>query len=468
MPKISTSTTIVVPAGQRLMIQGIGAQATATVNPGSLGQIYDVSANDQDFFGPFDRATTIAIQINGGSVQYTVSPDPKGFEDVVVDTSEGFTSIMGATGSVLGRKYTAPKFIADLEAARAGGSPLLIALLGDSNTAGTGAGTGTAGMVGAQRWSVGAQLADILDRTFMPTTNDAFFGDQNAGDTGVTLQQFDPRFSAFGAGWSLISGPTMGRRMFQGASGGAGALTFTPRKPWNRVRLLAGSATFSAPTANVKAGAATIGNFNTNTAGANTLKDETFSTGAAAAVQSFSLDGVSGGTCSLVGAIFWDSENPGCVVVPGGWCGGFASNLNEASQPWSPRPVAVALSAGLYITNATINDANAGTAIASFTASSLGFHQAVAAVGDVIVTGMTPSSTPNSTTLEAYKAALQSVEQSIDSAFPLIDWREQFGATYAAANAAGWMYDGNHLKGTGYARQANVYAEIIRSIALAV
>lgn len=70
MPKISTSTSIVVPAGQRLMIQGIGAQATATVNPGSLGQIYDVSANGQDFFGPFDRATNVSIQITSGSVTY--------------------------------------------------------------------------------------------------------------------------------------------------------------------------------------------------------------------------------------------------------------------------------------------------------------------------------------------------------------------------------------------------------------
>lgn len=366
------------------------------------------------------------------------------------------------TGGAIG--FRAPKLLAAIQAARAGVTPLLIATLGDSNTAGTGAGTGTAGMVGAQRWSVGAQLADILDRTFMPTTNDAFFGDQNAGDTGVTLQQFDPRFSAFGAGWSLISGPTMGRRMFQGASGGAGALTFTPRKPWNRVRLFAGSATFSATTTNVKAGAATIGNFNTNTAGANTLKDETFSTGAAAAVQSFSLDGVSGGTCSLAGAIFWDSDNPGCVIVPGGWCGGFASNLNESSQPWSPRPVAVALGAGLYITNATINDANSGTAIASFKASSLGFHQAVAAVGDVIITGMTPSSTPNSTTLEAYKTALQAIASTVGSPFPLIDWRDQFGATYSAANATGWMYDGNHLKGVGYARQAAVYAQAIMNV----
>lgn len=410
-----------------------------------------------------DREEAVT-SLGSGAVVY----GPQAVDSSIVLRTSGqldYSTVMGDphVGSFPGTKAT--KFRADVERARAGVEPLLICTLGDSNTAGTGAGTSTAGMVGAQRWSVGAQLADILDRTFMPTTNDAFFGDQNAGDTGVTLQQFDPRFSAFGAGWSLISGPTMGRRMFQGASGGAGALTFTPRKPWNRVRLLAGSAAFSAATTNVKAGVTTIGNFNTNTAGANALKDETFSTGAAAAVQAFSIDGVTGGTLSLCGAIFWDSDNPGCVIVPGCWCGGFASNLNESSQPWSPRPVAVALGAGLYITNATINDANSGTAIASFKASSLGFHQAVAAVGDVLVTGMTPTSTPSTATHEIYKATLQEIAAAIGSAFPLIDWRDQVGATYAAANADGWMYDGNHLKGIGYARQAAIYANLIRGIA---
>ena len=152
------------------------------------------------------------------------------------------------------------------------------------------------------------------------------------------------------------------------------------------------------------------------------------------------------------------------MIVQNGWCGGFASNLNDASQPWSPRPVAVALGAGLHITNATINDANAGTAIASFKASSLAFHQAIAASGDVLVTGMTPSSTPSTATLDAYEAALEEVRASIGSPFPLIDWRDQVGATYAAANAAGWMYDGNHLKGVGYARQAAVYAQAIMNV----
>lgn len=376
-----------------------------------------------------------------------------------------YTTVMGdpLPGSFPGTRAT--KFRAAIERSRSGGVPLLIALHGDSNTAGTGAGTSTAGMVGAQRWSIAAQLADILDRTFMYTTNDSFFGDQNSGDTGVTLQQYDPRFSAFGSGWTLINGPTMGRKMFQSASGAAGALTFTPKKPWNRVRLLAGSATFSAPTANVKAGAATIGNFNTFTAGANALKDETFSTGATAAVQSFSIDGVTGGTLSLCGAIFWDSDNPGCVIVQNGWCGGFASNLNDASQPWSPRPVAVAIGAGLHFTNATINDANAGTAISSFRSSSLAFHQAIAATGEVVVTGMTPSSTPTSATLDIFESTLQEIASLIGSPFPLIDWRDQVGATYTAANTAGWMYDGNHLKGIGYARQAAIYANMIRDIA---
>lgn len=369
----------------------------------------------------------------------------------------------GPGGAALGIR--ANYVLAAIQQARAGVKPFIVALHGDSNTAGTGAGTSTAGMVGAQRWSVAAQLADHLDRTFMYCTNDSFFGDQNAGDTGVTLQQYDPRFGALGSGWTLINGPTMGRRMFQGANGAAGAFSFTPRRPWNRVRLFAGSATFSATTTNVKAGSTVIGNFNTNTAGANTVADQTFSTGAAAAIQTLNLDGVSGGTCSLAGGIFWDSENPGCVIVQGGWCGGFAANLNNASEPWSPRPLAALIGAGLHITNTTINDANAGTSVASFKASTLAFHQAIAATGDVLVTGMTPSSTPTTATLDAYEAALEEVRVAIASPFPLIDWRDQFGATYTEANANGWMYDGNHPKGVGYARQIALYGNIIRAIA---
>ena len=380
-----------------------------------------------------------------------------------VDGSGNATQLVSPSGSVIG--FRANKLLAAIQSARAGVSPLLIAMHGDSNSAGAGAGTGAGAMVGAQRWSVGSQLADILDRTFMSTTTDSFFGDQNCSDAGVTLQQYDPRFGALGAGWSHLNGPTMGRKMFQGNAGGAGALTFTPRRPWNRVRILCGSNNTCATTTNVKAGGSTIGNLNTFTSGPNALSDQTFSTGSAAAVQAFSLDGVAGGTTFVCGAIFWDSDNPGCVIVSGAWYGGFVSQLNDATLPWSPRSVAVALGAGLHITNATINDANSPTAVATYKASSLAFHQALAATGDVLITGMTPSSTPSASTLDAYEAALEEVRASIGSPFPLIDWRDQVGATYAAANAAGWMYDGNHLKGIGYARQAAIYAEAIRSVA---
>lgn len=419
-----------------------------------------LTARSQDF-GPYSVPAKLRVDAMTGAAFYCalvesetrVNRDASGFPTSLID-------------SVSGKKvgFRANKLLAAIRAARAGVGPLLICMLGDSNTAGAGAGTSTAGMVGAQRWSVGAQLADILDRTFMPTSNDAFFGDQNAGDSGVTLQQFDPRFSALGAGWTQLNGPTLGRKMFQGAAGGAGALTFTPRKPWNRVRILCGANNTCATTTNVKAGGSTVGNLNTFTAGPNALSDQTFSTGAAAAVQAFSLDGVAGGTTFLCGAIFWDSDNPGCVVVSAGWFGGFASQLNDATLPWSPRPVAVALGAGLYIGNATINDANSPTAVSAFKASSLGFYQAVGAVGDVLITGMTPSSTPSTATLDAYEGALQEVAAAIGSAFPLIDWRDQVGATYTAANASGWMYDGNHLKGVGYAQQAALEAELISSV----
>ena len=145
-----------------------------------------------------DREEAVT-SLGSGAVVY----GPQAVDSSIVLSTSGqldYSTVMGDphVGSFTGTKAT--KFRADVERARAGVEPLLIALLGDSNTAGTGAGTSTAGMVGAQRWSVAAQLADILDRTFMYTTNDSFFGDQNAADTGVTLQQYDPCLSALGSG----------------------------------------------------------------------------------------------------------------------------------------------------------------------------------------------------------------------------------------------------------------------------
>lgn len=378
-----------------------------------------------------------------------------------VDGAGNATTLVDPSGRPIG--FRANKLLAAIQSARAGIGPLLIAVAGDSNTMGAGAGTGAGGLVGARRWSVGAQLAAILDRTFMSTTNDAFFGDQNCNGGGVTVQEYDPRFSAFGAGWSQDAGPTsFGGRMFIAQAGAAGALTFTPERPWNRVRIIAGMNTSSATSITGKAGGVSMGTINTRGTG-NQLFDGVLSTGAPAAVQSFSLDAVTGGPGYIAGAIFWDTNNPGCVVVPGGWYGGFINQFNAAGLPWSYRSIAAALGAGLHITNMTINDANAGTAVETFKASSLAFHQAIAAASDVLITGMTPSGSPTPAFLDAYEVALQEVAASIASPFPVVDWRDQIGPTYTAANAAGWMYDGNHLKGIGYARQASVEAQIIRS-----
>lgn len=101
MPTISTSTTITLPAGQKLTIQGTGAIATATVNPGSLGQIYTVG-NDQDIFGPFTKATSVYIQIQSGSVTYnTISEDST---QALIDDGQ----IVTPDGDVVGGGGAAP------------------------------------------------------------------------------------------------------------------------------------------------------------------------------------------------------------------------------------------------------------------------------------------------------------------------------------------------------------------------
>lgn len=93
MPTISTSTTITLPAGQKLVISGAGAAATATVNPGSLAQIYDVGVG-QDILGPFGRATPVRVDIRSGSVTYNTVADG------AVGTIQNGTTITSPDGSV--------------------------------------------------------------------------------------------------------------------------------------------------------------------------------------------------------------------------------------------------------------------------------------------------------------------------------------------------------------------------------
>lgn len=76
MPKIYKFSTITVAPNQKIVIQGSASQATVTVNPGSMGQIYDVG-NGQDVFGPYDRATRMDIEVRSGSVDYDFIAEPR-------------------------------------------------------------------------------------------------------------------------------------------------------------------------------------------------------------------------------------------------------------------------------------------------------------------------------------------------------------------------------------------------------
>lgn len=398
-----------------------------------------------------DTPSVVSAAIAGGAVQKTHS---KG-------SAPG-----GSTVSAGGAAVQALFARSGIESARAGISPMLIALLGDSNTTATGAGTGTMGLVGARLRSTASQLADVLNASFMSATDDAFWGDGNATAAGVTIQQYDSRISAYGAGWSTDTvASTLGGRMIVGAASAAGAFTFTPRKKWNRAVLFFGRATTTASSVTVKANGTSMGTANTR--GAAGVARVEFSSSGAAAVQPLSLDTVSAdGSCFLAGGYVYDSDNPGIVVMPCAWYGATVANLITATQPWLYPGMLAALAPHLSIINLTINDCNTGTLAETYASRMSTLLTPVRAAGDLIITGGTPSNNGNTTggLLDQYMAALSTLNASLATGFDVVDWRNQFGSTYSAANAEGWMYDGNHVNGKAMARQVAVYADRIKRI----
>jgi hypothetical protein len=90
----------------------------------------------------------------------------------------------------------------------------------------------------------------------------------------------------------------------------------------------------------------------------------------------------------------------------------------------------------------------------------------VAAYSDLIIAGGTPSSGAGTTNglLQSYLSGLDGLRQTLGSPFALVDWRNQFGASYTVAQAAGYMYDTDHVTGPASARKGSVLAGLIKSI----
>jgi lysophospholipase L1-like esterase len=333
------------------------------------------------------------------------------------------------------------KWVAAKAARAAGTRNATVLAIGDSTTAGLGAGSTGGGDQNAIPFSWPNQLAGLMANSSASS--------MLAGH-GQSVN-FDSRI-AINSGWATAGADvSVGGRMY--ATSGAGRLSFTPT---NQVD------TFVVKFITIAAGG--LGTMNASIdAGATTLINEGLATGVGSQTftttlgnHTFNLDWVSG-TVYVNEIISYNSAAKEISIYNGGWSSSRTTDWLGSTNVWNPFPFMATIAADLNIVDLTINDAFLGTGVSTYSTNLQLIITQLLPTGSVILMSGNPidpvaSSIPLATQAQ-YVAAMKAL--SVSNNVPMIDVFSLFGGTYANAVANGWVFgDGFHLNATGYAQIA--------------
>ncbi len=347
---------------------------------------------------------------------------------------------------------------------RNGGVPCKIAVIGDSTTAGAGAGPAQT-YSGAFPNTYTSKLAAALTNVGVKARNEGMFGDQYmSGQGGVTYPQYNTQV-ALGTGWAFtnFNGNTLGGYMAIGSNGAAGQLVITPAKAWDRAVITYAKLSTGASSVAVLVGGSA--NTTINAVASNQYVAQTITAGSLA-VQSLAFGSITAGVSGFpVGsAYFYDSSDPGIVFMQFGMNGKtmqFAAENNPTQYAWCDSRALEVHQPHCTIINMTINDSNLGTSLDTY-AAKLEFAVSKAELyGDVILCVGAPSGTASATdgTLDQYVAILRDCAIAHD--IPLLSIRDLF-ESYAVSSA---LYsDTLHQKHTGHHVIASWLRNIVQSV----
>lgn len=338
-----------------------------------------------------------------------------------------------------------------------------VGILGDSTTAGAGAGSGgTNNITGARAKNIVVQLSNILNSSGLTSRHSTFMGDQftvTPYGNNTSYPSYDPRLS-FAGGASIV-----GNANFRSAGGiyfrlGVGAsMTFDPAIAWDTAVIYtaddaAGSATFSL------GNASSITNSSiTNVATSiSTLKQQISTITKATTTLIFTR---SSGNPDFRGAWLYDSTVPAVNIFG---LGAYGLKLStEAAGNGTSCPYTTAIASDLYdllFVDMSINDMGAGlTSVDTYmTALTSVVNAQRATGGDAVVC------TPNCcdpTAVPLYASYLSAIRSYCNTnSIALVDNWDQQGS-YTTTNTNGLMYDTIHPNAAGYSDKAQRFAKVI-------
>ncbi len=336
---------------------------------------------------------------------------------------------------------------------RADGTPARSAWVGDSKTAGAGAGTGGLLMDGALAKSRPSRAGALLANAGIPVVADAFFGTKGLGSIAAVIA-YDPRLSGlsgWGGGVVVLGGSTL-------QTGNTNPLNFQPSKSVDRVSVLhrrqSGGATFT-----VAKGAESF-SVDSNSAANDLLRTEiTFATKSNSPII---ITRTGGGSMEIAGLVAWDSAAPGVEISNFGVYGTVSSFHTVSTNPYSPLNALAYYAPHLTIINLGTNDLAQSVPLETYIANIRALVNAAKTTSSVILCW--PAIGVNATfgddaTRAQWRATLRSLAIELGCGF--VDEDKLLGGRIAS-QAAGAFADTIHERAWAYDVQADTLSAVIR------
>ncbi|WP_295184410.1 SGNH/GDSL hydrolase family protein [uncultured Brevundimonas sp.] len=355
-----------------------------------------------------------------------------------------------APGGVLGRARFAvpdlPVWSAAVRTMQAGGREARLLCIGDSVTQGYGAVSGGWTPNGrASAWP--ERLATMMSGRGLPASAASVAGAGAADGASGDYPAYDPRVT-LGAGWGVNALTGMGGKLFSGAASSTGVWSFQPNGPIDRFDLWA--------VTNTALGVLTVETDGLVRATVNTTKAASMEVTTVAFPETtgpVSVRWASGGAVFIAGGVAWRSDVKRARVINVGWGGARIADWITTDQPYRAYGSIPAAAADLSVVCLTINDWNAGTAVATYKAGLGTLVDRCLTTGDVLLMTGCPSDPAQGKASYATQAALRDAVFEVAATRGLaapIDGTALFGGSFAG----GLMFDSVHPNAAGQARIA--------------
>jgi lysophospholipase L1-like esterase len=468
MPQVFINSPASVPVwldrGNTVIVSPVantGAVCYVTISAESIVQSVAIETT----FGPYTSAREVAISLVYGRLAYEVKIGGAGGGSVSLDsmntafTAGTPTQQAAFQASVSGGAYfrlrpTMAPWIA--AKARGGSNPARHMILGDSNIAGVGAGTGTANSVGARPLSMGVLMGQALGQNVQ-----AWFCEQRqTAVNGVTLPQYDPRIAINGTGITVSANTSFGGNLLQIATAATGTLDFTPTITFDTILIPYWRTPASGLGFTVKLNGTQVYDLSQNGA-------EGFAVAAVPVTRgtgTITLGSHATSSGYVNGLIVYDSTAANTpIALIGGYCGGKAADFANTATTFANLNAAKSLIPDFTSIYCTVNDINVPTATDAYRASleTVISNLSVTSTGALYVGYPTTAVSITDGTLDKYAAALRSLAG--DYGWGFADSREIFGGSNARTNVLGYKFDASHPNAAGHAAWATWASNVSKS-----